>query len=107
MLRLLRDEPAEVATACCLEKKLWDGVQWKTIEEHSWVSTAIAEFIIEDDEIDIYLKNVPQALNSASAAIIEGFGQNFFKSINGSYTSARGLPMFEVRQTLKSLGFRF
>ena len=107
MLRFLRDESAEVVTGCCLEKKIWDGTTWQTHEARLWTTRAVVEFFIDEDSVDEYLTKVPQAYNSAGSAIIEGFGQNFFKSIQGSHTATRGLPIFELRQTLKALGFRF
>lgn len=107
MLRILRDEPAEVATGCCLEKKIWNGAAWQTHDARLWTISAVVEFFIDEDSVDEYFKKMPQAFQSSGTAIIEGFGQNFFKSIQGSYTATKGLPIFELRQTLKTLGFRF
>ena len=41
------------------------------------------------------------------AGVIEGIGQAFLKNINGSYTAVIGLPLFELRQALKKIGFKF
>ena len=59
------------------------------------------------DEVDLYLKNTPHALKAACSGVVEEFGQNYFKSIKGSYSSVIGLPMFELRLALKELGFKF
>ena len=107
VLRILRNQPIEVATACCLEKKIWNGSAWKLQSFDYWVTEAIVEFSIEEDHLELYLKRVPESFNSAGASIIENFGQNYFKSIKGSYTATKGLPLFELRQALIKFGFKF
>jgi predicted house-cleaning NTP pyrophosphatase (Maf/HAM1 superfamily) len=44
---------------------------------------------------------------SCGAGRIEDFGENFLKSVNGSYTTILGLPMFELRRALKEIGFKY
>ncbi|MFH1643697.1 MAG: Maf family protein [bacterium] len=99
--------PAEVFTACCLDKKRFENNKWETIEKNHFVVRTEVEFCIQPDEIDWYLKNMPQAINACGATIIEDFGFNFLKSVNGSYTSVLGLPLYEVRQALRKMDFRF
>jgi len=41
------------------------------------------------------------------AGMVEGFGASFLKSINGSYSAVIGLPLFELRDALKKLDFKF
>lgn len=97
---LSNHEPVIVATACCLEKKHFDGT-WQTTRKIHWVTTAELEFYVDD--IDAYLTHMPHALHACGAGIIEDYGINFLKSVHGSYTAIRGLPIFELRQHLKKI----
>ena len=107
MLRYIRQEPVEVVTGCCVEKRVVvDGV-WVTDQKALWAQTTLVEFIIEEDRLDWYLTHLPESLYSSGAGIIEGFGQIFFKSLHGSYTAVRGLPLFEMRQALEKFEFKF
>jgi len=107
MLRIIRDQVVEVATGCCLEKKTWDGSRWKTDDFKHWVTEALVEFIVDDSSIDLYLEKAPEALHSCGGGVVEGYGQNFFKSIQGSYSAVKGLPIFELRQALNQMNFKF
>ncbi|MFH0898964.1 MAG: Maf family protein [bacterium] len=107
MLRAYRAEPVEIVTGCCVEKKIWEDGTWKTQEIRQWTTVSYAELFIEEDDLDIFLEGAPHAMRAAGSAILEGFGQSFCKSVQGSYSSIIGLPMFEVRQALKELGFKF
>lgn len=105
MLAILRKEPILVVTGCCLEKKGFKGGLWHVLEKKVFHVDAICEFHVpKEDEIE-YFKKAPTALKACSSGIVEGFGQNFLKSVSGSYTTIVGLPLFEVRQTLKEIGF--
>jgi predicted house-cleaning NTP pyrophosphatase (Maf/HAM1 superfamily) len=57
--------------------------------------------------VDRYFEKTPFFLNISAGCAVEGFGQSFLKSVNGSYTGILGLPLFELRQALKTLGFKF
>ncbi len=107
MMRIIREEPVEIATGCCLEKKVWKNNAWHTEQSEEWVTEGVLEFCVEEAWLETYFEKEPDALYSAGAGIIENYGQNFFKSIKGSYTAVIGLPIFELRQALKTLGFRF
>ena len=107
MLTQIYDQRVEVATACCLELKAWEGNKWKVVLFMHWVSEALIEFKVPADEIDNYLEKVPEALHSSGAGIVEGYGQNYFKSIQGSYAATKGLPIYELRQALIEFGFIF
>src|SRR5579862_3230480 len=48
MIGILRDEPAEVVTGCCLEKRIYENGVWHVIEHVSWTTSSIAEFIIDE-----------------------------------------------------------
>lgn len=105
MLRSLRDQEALVATACCIEKKAFNGTIWNTINKKHFVVTAYIEYCVEECWIDEYFRNVPIALTIASSATVEDYGHNFVKTIKGSYSAALGLPVFELRRALKDMKF--
>lgn len=105
MISLLRNEPAELITACCLDKKENFNGSWKTIVEKHWTTPATLTFSIEPEMVDKYFEEEPGALKACGAGVVEGFGLNFLKSMTGSFTSVLGLPLFELRQALKELGF--
>ncbi|MFC1894833.1 Maf family protein [Candidatus Dependentiae bacterium] len=107
MLTILYNEPVRVVTGCCLEKKILKSNEWETEEKQYWTTDAIVEFCVEPKDFDKYFCNLPDFIYSCSAGIIEGYGQSFFKSINGSYTTVLGLPLYQLRQKLKEMGFKF
>lgn len=107
MLKLMFNKSTEVLTGVCLEKKVWNDGKWTTDVVKLWVSNAIIEFWVDEENYDNYFKKLPEAMLSCGAGRIEEFGQNFLKSVNGSYTTILGLPMFELRQVLKEIGFKY
>lgn len=108
MLHMVGQELIDVVTGCCLEKLEHDNKgTWRVIDAAHWTTAAVVEYVVNPELIDDYLAATSFALHACAASIVEGYGQNFLKSIQGSYTSVLGLPLFELRQELKRLGFRF
>ncbi len=107
MLRMYRDELAEIVTGCCLEKKVWLDGAWTSDASKQWTTVSFVELHIDEDDLETFLHGAPHSLKAAGSAIIELYGQNFCKAIQGSYSSIIGLPMFELRCELKKLEFRF
>ena len=101
---MLRKERIELVTGCCLEKKEYKTT-WETTTQEHWVSPATLEFCVDEELVDLYLEKVPQALYACGAGVVEGFGMNFFKHMSGSFSAIIGLPLFELRQRLKKVGF--
>ena len=106
MLKILCDETVDVVTGCCLEKKVWKNGKWELQAKEHWTTNAIVEFCVEPESLEKYFEKMPNALNACTGGIIEGFGSCFLKSVNGSYTTVLGLPLYEVRQKLKKMGFK-
>ena len=106
MLGILNQEPVEVVTGCCLDKKVWNGKSWEVQDKIHWTTKTIVEFCVDEKYLDLYFEQMPYALYACSSGIIEGFGENFLKSVSGSYTSVLGLPLYELRENLKKLGFK-
>jgi septum formation protein len=95
---------AYLSTAFCLEKKIWRQGSWHLLERIQQCVDASYVFDIPDEWIDMYLKK-SLGFFASNAIAIEGFGAQFLRSINGSYTTIVGLPMFELRQALMKLNF--
>lgn len=92
-------------TAFCLDKKRFNGDEWEIEERIMECITAKYIFDMPDDWIEKYLQATPNYLQLSGGLSIEGYGAQFLKSINGSYTTILGLPMFEVREALQKLNF--
>ncbi len=103
-ITLNRDHEITLATAFCLERKVYRDGRWHKDARIEQVVTARYVFDVPDAWIDIYLEKAP-ALTSSGAVAIELFGAQFLKKIDGSYTTVMGLPLFEVREALAQLGF--
>lgn len=104
-IKALRGNPVTVVTGFCLEKKERDNDVWRTVKRVVSVAGAECQFSIPDEYIDIYLEKT-HALTAAGSATVEGYGAQFFKSINGSYPAVLGLPLYELREQLAAFGFR-
>ncbi len=107
MLDLLCDQPAEVITGCCLDIKEFKDGFWKNIKEKHWTTSAVVDFCVMPEDREKYIKEIGRITEIAGGAYIEDFGQNFLKSIKGSFSAVLGLPMFELRQALKDFDFKF
>jgi septum formation protein len=93
-----------ITTGFCLEKKIYVNGQWATEKRTEQQITSSLIFSIPDQWIDSYLRET-KPLEIAGAVAIEGYGFQFVKSINGSYTGILGLPMYELIEALIALGF--
>lgn len=91
-------------TAFCIQKKVWHQGQWHIEESIEHVVVAQYEFEVPDVWIPVYLSRVDY-LNISGAISIEGFGAQFLKSVQGSYSAIIGLPIFQVRIALQEQGF--
>lgn len=107
MLELISQEPIEIVTGCCLERMVKTANGWSMEQFHHWTSSALVEFYVEPERIDLYFKESPAALSACGACVIEGLGQSFLKSFSGSYSGAVGIPLFELVQALKAMHFKF
>jgi len=103
-LKLLRGQGI-VGTAFCLDKKTYSNNRWSTIKRIERYVQSIYILEIPDDWIERYLEHVPHYLNITGGITIEGYGAQFLTSINGSYSTILGLPVFELREALEDIGF--
>ncbi len=102
MVKTLR-RGSVVTTAFCLEKRVYKEKAWHIVAKHAEAVTAQCEFILSDEEILEYFTKQPSALLAAGALTIEGYGNQFLKSVHGSYSTILGLPMYELKMALRSL----
>ena len=107
MLTLARASEMLIMTGCCLREYTWNNDQWAATQEHSWATPTYIEFIVPEEEVDYFLNKVPAAMFSAGAGILEEFGANYLKTIRGSFSGGRGLPIFELRCALREFSFAF
>lgn len=107
MMRNMHSKEVEVLTGCCLRRYAVHDTQWQIACEATWATGAVVEFWVDEEFLDTFYEREPIALVAAGATIIEGYGQMFFKRINGSHSTVIGLPLFELRQELKKMGFAF
>lgn len=97
-------EGSFLCTAFCLDKKVWRSGKWEIEERVADVVSAEFSFIIPDEWIDTYLEKVP-FLDVSGGIAVERYGNQFLKTVRGSYSTIIGLPLFELRQALEKLGF--
>lgn len=90
-------------TAFCLDRKIYKHGMWMLDKRIVQFVDATYQFIVSDDLLDYYLDNAH--VMGTCAIAIEGFGAQFLKSLNGSYTAVVGLPLYELRIALADLGF--
>lgn len=91
-------------TGFCLRKLQWQHGVWVVIDEVIDFDQATSIFNVPGDFIDFYLQAIPY-LSVSGAISIEGVGGQFLQSVNGSYETIVGLPMFKIRQALFQLSF--
>ena len=78
---------------------------WKTVASLQRTVSAGCLYIVPDEWIDTYFKEHPIALQAAGAIAIEEYGLQFLASIEGSYSTIIGLPLYDLRQALYELDF--
>ena len=105
MLKELRQDYCRVVTGFCLSRLKWDGQQWQQEKMVCQAVGAQVKLDISDQWIATYLHKRPEALKSAGAFLVEGYGAQFIAAFEGSYTTVLGLPIYEVRKALEELGF--
>ncbi|MCB9493659.1 MAG: Maf family protein [Epsilonproteobacteria bacterium] len=107
MVKIIGQRPIQVVTGCCLYKFKKVQGAWERTDAVEWSTQALVEFYIDPDMIETYFEIMPAALHACGASIIEEYGYSFLKSVQGSFTTILGLPVYQLRQALKKLDFRF
>jgi septum formation protein len=106
-LKALKDG-ALVCTGFCLERKIYKAIDdkpsWITDETIVEAVTAHCTVDIPDYWLEQYIKTVP-VLDISGGISVDGFGAQFVRSIEGSYSAIVGLPLYELRAALERSGF--
>ena len=97
-------EGTRLCTAFCLDLKRFENGTWQTVERIHKAVGASYRFYVPDEWIERYIEH-SLSLSCSNAIAVESYGSQFLKEVTGSYTAIVGLPMFEVREALNSLGF--
>ena len=84
-----------ITSLCILDKD-------KNLITKSVLSTILMKRLSKN-EIDQYISS-NEWLNVAGSYRIQGQAESFIKFINGSYSNIVGLPLYETRNILKSVG---
>jgi len=92
------------ATGFCVTKQIYNNGAWQVVETISDVVSATYQFSIPEQWVEKYIAQ-GSVLTCSGAIEIEGYGQQFLKTVNGSYSTIEGLPLFELRQALEVIGF--
>ena len=74
------------------------------VERQRLVQTILKFKRLTDAEIEFYL-SLKEGLQKAGGYSIQGFAESFVEYISGSFSNVVGLPLFEVRNMLISLGY--
>jgi septum formation protein len=93
-----------LCTAFCLDRKIWKSGAWVIEERIADVVSAEFTFAVPQNWLDIYLEKTP-FLDVSGGIAVEKFGNQFLKTVQGSYSTIIGLPLFELREALEKLGF--
>lgn len=97
MLNLLSGQQHQVLSAVAIvyDGEVFSAVNKTTVEFADLTEAEIREYV-ETGESD----------GKAGSYAIQGYGANFIKNIDGSYSGVMGLPIFELHQLLKQAGFK-
>lgn len=101
-----------IGTGFILRKFYHSDGQWHQVAERKCYVESRCLFEVPDESVDWYLEKLDildglSYTNISGAMAIEGVGSQFVKYIEGSYTAIVGLPLFELRQALAEIGFKY
>ena len=99
-LRAFSGRRHNLYTGVHIIKKTADKIEAR----HRVVHTVIKFKNLSADEIDFYVHS-GEGLNKAGGYSIQGFAQSYVSFIGGSFSNIIGLPLYETRNMLLSLGY--
>ncbi len=105
-LTKLRAGQCTIGTYCIVQKFTWNAKKgWILKKTKGFYVKSTAEFYVAQEAVDEYFAHLPIALKACGSGIMEGYGSQFLKKFNGSYSGALGLPIFEIKEALQDLGW--
>lgn len=108
MLEKFRTQPIVATTGCCLQVFKQDAANiWQLETQRTFTVSAEIMYAVPPQHTERYFALTPDFLSASGGARVEEAGAQFVAWINGSYTTIQGLPMFQLREHLDELGFKF
>jgi len=101
-LERLSGRKSRLYTSVCVIKK----EQGEIIKRIKTVCTIVKVKRLTADEIESYVQS-KEGIGKGSGFAFEGIAGSFIEEIYGSYSNIVGLPLYETRNMLLSVGFKF
>jgi septum formation protein len=101
MLLEMGDQEIDVWSGMCVRVVKKVENQWRVVADEEVVSGARITYAVPKDMIESYLDNTPVAMSACGAAVVEGTGMQFFKSINGSFSATMGLDVALLAEKIR------
>ncbi len=100
-LLLLSGRRHNIYTGVHIIKKNFDQIDFR----HKVVKTVVQFKRLSKQEIEFY-SNSNEGINKAGGYAIQGYVESYVSFIRGSFSNIRGLPLYETRNMLGSLGYK-
>jgi septum formation protein len=104
MIQTLRGHQRRVITCFIIEKRVYSNGTWNIAAHHEEIVASHVTYDVPDTWIPLYLEH-SRSLCASAALTVAGYGLQFVKHIEGSYSGIMGLPMYELRRALEKMGF--
>lgn len=101
-LEMLSQRRHKVYTGICIIKRSNNEQQIRK----KLVQTIVKFKKLSSKEIDFYC-DIGEGIDKAGGYSILGYAESFVEFISGSFSNVRGLPLFETKNMLDSLGYKF
>ena len=101
MLRAMQDQEIDVLSGTCIKVVRFQDGEWCEIANEQLISVSHIAYHVPDDMIDAYLDRTPVAMSACGAAVVEGSGIQFFKTINGSFSATMGLDVWALAEEIR------
>ena len=103
---------ATTGTAFCLDRRVWAGTSWELVTRVVRYVDATYVFNVPDSMLELYFEHAVEKfgityLDVSGAVAIEDYGLQFVTNFQGSFTAVMGLPLYELREELMKMNFRF
>jgi len=104
MIQALCDEKVRIVTGMRVERRTKDGDVWVTDKVYEVVDETYAVFAIPESWIAWFIDRAA-SVHVAGAVIFDGVGLRFAQYMQGSPSTVRGLPIYQLQLALEQLGF--
>lgn len=101
MLQEMQEQEIDVWSGMCVRLVQKVNGAWTIVADEQVVSGSHIAYHVPDDMIESYLDNTPVAMSACGAAVVEGSGMQFFKSIDGSFSATMGLDVWQLARVIR------